>query len=156
MAMDKNAAKVLAELREDHRNMALMLNILERQSNRIYEGEEPDYELLQDIMHYMTVYPDAVHHPKEDRIYAELKAVRPDLSTGFERITMDHRHIAELSVRLRDDIAAINSGKPGKTKGGGLGCTALCEYAARSYAVGRAGPVQACRRNDPPGTQDTG
>jgi hemerythrin-like domain-containing protein len=114
--MENNAATVLAELRADHRNMALMLNILERQSNRIYEGEEPDYELLQDIMHYMTVYPDAVHHPKEDRIYAELKATRPDLSTGFERITMDHRHIAELSVKLRDDIAAINSGNPVRRK----------------------------------------
>jgi hemerythrin-like domain-containing protein len=110
--MDKNAANVLAELREDHKNMALMINLLERESNRIYEGAEPDYELLQDIMHYMTVYPDAVHHPKEDRLYAELKAVRPDLSTGFERITMDHRHIAELSVKLRDDIAAINAGNP--------------------------------------------
>ena len=110
--MEKNAAKVLAELRDDHRNMAIMLNLLERESNRIYDGDEPDYELLQDIMHYMTVYPDAVHHPKEDRLYAELKAFRPDLSTGFERITMDHRHIAELSIKLRDDIAAINAGSP--------------------------------------------
>ena len=115
-SMDKNAAKVLAELREDHKNMALMINLLERESNRIYAGEEPDYELLQDIMHYMTVYPDAVHHPKEDRLYAELKAVRPDLSTGFERITMDHRHIAELSLRLRDDIASINAGNPVRRK----------------------------------------
>mgnify|MGYP001819756596 FL=1 len=110
--MDKNAATVLAELREDHKNMALMINLLERESNRIYAGEEPDYELLHDVMHYMTVYPDAVHHPKEDRLYAELKAFRPDLSTGFERITMDHRHIAELSMKLRDDIAAINAGSP--------------------------------------------
>ena len=96
--------------------MALMLNILERQSNRIYDGDEPDYELLRDIMHYMTVYPDTVHHPKEDRIYAELKAARPDLSTGFERITMDHRHIAELSVKLRDDITAIIAGSPVERK----------------------------------------
>lgn len=110
--MDKNAAKVLAELREDHRNMALMINLLERESNRIYDGLEPDYELLHDVMHYMTVYPDAVHHPKEDRLYAELKAFRPDLSTGFERITMDHRHIADLSIKLRDDIASINAGNP--------------------------------------------
>lgn len=110
--MDKSAAAVLAELREDHLNMTLLLNVLERQSNRIYEGGEPDYELLHDIMHYMTVYPDAVHHPKEDRLYAELKAFRPDLSTGFERITMDHRHIADLSLKLRDDIACINSGNP--------------------------------------------
>ena len=110
--MEKDATTLLAELREDHRNMTLLLNILERESNRIYAGDEPDYELLQDIMQYMTVYPDAVHHPKEDRIYAELKAVRPDLSTGFERITMDHRHIADLSIKLRDDISAINAGSP--------------------------------------------
>jgi len=92
--------------------MALMINLLERESNLIYEGNEPDYELLHDIMHYMTVYPDAIHHPKEDRIYAELKAFRPDLSTGFDRITMDHRHIADLSLKLRDDIASINAGNP--------------------------------------------
>jgi len=110
--MEKDAATVLAELREDHRNMTLMVNLLERESNRIYEGKEPDYELLGDVMHYMTVYPDAVHHPKEDRLYAELRAVRPDLSIGFERITMDHRHIAELSVKLRDNIASINAGSP--------------------------------------------
>ncbi len=110
--MKQNAAAVLAELRTDHKNMALMVDLVERESNRIYEDAEPDFELLGDIMHYMTVYPDAVHHPKEDRLYAELKAVRPDLSVGFERITMDHRHIAELSMKLRDEIGAINAGSP--------------------------------------------
>ena len=107
--MNNNVANVLTELRQDHKNMGLMLNLLEQESNRLYVGDDPDFELLHDIMHYMTVYPDAVHHPKEDRIYAELKAVRPDLSVGFERITVDHRQIAELSIKLRDDIASINS-----------------------------------------------
>jgi hemerythrin-like domain-containing protein len=90
--------------------MSLMLNLLERESNLIYDGENPDFELLHDIMHYMTVYPDAVHHPKEDRLYAELKIVRPDLSKGFEGITMDHRNIADLSIRLKNELAAIDSG----------------------------------------------
>jgi hemerythrin-like domain-containing protein len=90
--------------------MALMLRLLEQESNLIYDGGDPDFELLHDVMHYMTVYPDAVHHPKEDRLYAELRIVRPDLSKGFERITMDHRHIAELSMTLKNDIAAVNSG----------------------------------------------
>ena len=107
--MDKNVANVLTELRQDHKNMGLMLNLLEQESNRLYDGGEPDFERLHDIMHYMTVYPDAVHHPKEDRIYAELKAIRPDLSVGFRRIRVDHRQIAELSIKLRDDIASINS-----------------------------------------------
>lgn len=108
--MDKNVAKLLAELRQDHKNMSLMLDLLEQESNRLFEGEDTDFELLHDIMHYMTVYPDAVHHPKEDRVYAELKAVRPDLSTGFDRITVDHRTIAELGIKLRNDIESVNSG----------------------------------------------
>jgi len=90
--------------------MSLMLNLLEQESNRLFDGDDTDFELLHDVMHYMTVYPDAVHHPKEDRIYAELKAVRPDLSIGFDRITVDHRNIAELSIRLRNDVASVNSG----------------------------------------------
>ena len=108
--MTNEVARILEELRQDHRNMALMLNVLERESNRAYKGENPDLELLHDIMHYMTIYPDAVHHPKEDRIYAELKVVRPDLSSGFTRITMDHRNIAEQGMKLRDDIAHAVAG----------------------------------------------
>lgn len=108
--MDQNVATVLAELRQDHKNMSLMLNLLELESNRLFDGEDTDFELLHDIMHYMTVYPDAVHHPKEDRIYAELKAVRPDLSIGFDRISVDHRHIAELGFKLRNDIESVTSG----------------------------------------------
>ena len=32
--MDKNVANVLAELRQDHKNMSLLLNLLEVESNR--------------------------------------------------------------------------------------------------------------------------
>lgn len=110
LAMENNVTKVLEQLRQDHKNMSLMLNLIERESNRLYDGEEPDYDLLHDVLHYMTVYPDAVHHPKEDRIYAELKSVRPDLASGFARITVDHRSIAEQGVLLRDRMAAISSG----------------------------------------------
>lgn len=89
--------------------MSVMLNLLERESNRLFDGDTTDFDLLHDVMEYMTVYPDAVHHPKEDRIYAELKAARPDLSAGFNRITVDHRNIEELGLKLRDDIANVKS-----------------------------------------------
>ncbi len=108
--MSNDVMEILGELRQDHKNMALLLDLLEHESNRIYEGEEPEYELIHDIMQYMTIYPDAVHHPKEDRLYAELKSVRPDLAAGFDRITLDHRNIAEKGLQLREDIESINSG----------------------------------------------
>lgn len=108
--MSNEIATVLDELRLDHRNMAVLLNYLERESEHVYGGGDADFELLHDIMQYMTVYPDAVHHPKEDRIYAELKAARPDLSQGLSRITGEHRDIAEQSLALRDKVAQVIAG----------------------------------------------
>ena len=108
--MSNNIKQILGELRQDHRNMTLLLNMIEQESNHIYEGGDSDFEVIRDVMHYMTVYPDAVHHPKEDRLYAELKAVRPDLSAGFDRITLDHRSISESGLRLRDELGAVGAG----------------------------------------------
>ncbi len=108
--MTDDVAKIVAELRQDHHNMRLLLDLIEREATLIYDGGSPDYDLLFDIMHYMTVYPDAVHHPKEDRIYSELRVVRPDLTAGFQRISMDHRDIAEAGRNIRDNIASIAAG----------------------------------------------
>ena len=108
--MSNDVTLVLAELRRDHKNMNLCLDVLEREANRMYDNELPDFELILDAMGYMTVYPDAVHHPKEDRLYAELKSVRPDLSRGFDRIADDHRRITEEGLELRGDLESITSG----------------------------------------------
>ena len=50
--------------------MAQLLMLLENQTEAIFSEDHSDLELMVDIMHYMTVYPDAVHHPKEDKLYA--------------------------------------------------------------------------------------
>ena len=69
-----------------------------------YKGEDPDFELVAEIMRYMTVYPDAVHHPKEDIIYTRLRNEREDLAEGLDDVTHDHEMIATLGGRLRDDV----------------------------------------------------
>lgn len=108
--MSDDIKTILDELRQDHRNMAVLMDLLEDQTQQVYDEGSPDFELMLEIMHYMTVYPDAVHHPKEDRIYAELKAARPDLSQGMSKITGEHREIAEHSVSLRDKLERVTVG----------------------------------------------
>lgn len=93
--------------------MALLLNLLEKESDAVYARGEPDLELMRDIMRYMSVYPDAVHHPKEDRLYAELRAARPDLAKGMAKITSEHRAIAEQSVALQRDLEVALFGEKG-------------------------------------------
>ena len=103
-------ADLLDDLREDHRNMSVMLDLLTNQINHIRDGERPDYELIHDIMRYLTVYSDAVHHPKEDLLYASMKAEQPDLEHDLERVGPEHREIAGRGEILRADVEAVASG----------------------------------------------
>lgn len=100
----------MLELREDHTNMSVVLDLLQDCIDRTIAGENPDFELIDDVMHYMTIYPDAVHHPKEDVVYAELQSKRPDLADGVGDVPEDHRQIAELGLQLRQDVAAVVAG----------------------------------------------
>jgi len=100
----------MTELREDHRNMAVVLNLMDGLVAQMDAGEHPDFELFDEIMRYMTVYPDAVHHPKEDIVYAQLRDKRPDLADDLDHVPDDHRDIAHLGTLLRDEIEAINAG----------------------------------------------
>lgn len=108
--MSKEITEIVRELREDHNNMRVLLDLLEQEANVLFAGDDPDYELLHNILHYMTTYPDAVHHPKEDLLYEEIRTVRPDLSQGFQRISMDHRNLADAGRVVRDKLAAISAG----------------------------------------------
>ena len=101
---------ILNDLHEDHRNMAVMLDLLARETEHIRDGEKPDYELIHDIMRYMTTYSDAVHHPKEDIIYSRLREEREDLADGLDDVSHDHELIATLGGRLRDDVEAVIAG----------------------------------------------
>ncbi len=109
-------ADLLTDLREDHRNMAVMLDLLQREAGHIRDGEEPDYELIHDIMRYLTVYSDAVHHPKEDLLFRAMRDGRPKLAVGLERVEPEHSEIAELGEALRNDVEAIASGTAAVTR----------------------------------------
>ncbi len=108
--METELRQLLAELRTDHRNMARVLDLMEQLVRTMESGGDPDFELFDEIMRYMTVYPDAVHHRKEDVVYEELRTQRPDLSEDLDSVPADHEEIANLGSQLRDEVEAIVAG----------------------------------------------
>lgn len=108
--MTSSAASILRDLREDHRNMDRLLDLLHAETDRIAGDEDVSFELLDDIMRYMLVYADAVHHPREDLVYAALQRDFPGMAEGLGRVEADHREIAKLGARLREEIAAVIAG----------------------------------------------
>jgi hypothetical protein len=52
--MTNAAAELLAGLRQDHRNMAILLRLWQDQIELIGDDKQPDFALLRDVMRNMT------------------------------------------------------------------------------------------------------
>ncbi|HZI83262.1 MAG TPA: hemerythrin domain-containing protein [Casimicrobiaceae bacterium] len=91
----------------DHANFAALLDLLERQLDLFHAGESPDYELMSDIMFYMSHYTDLVHHPREDLAFARIKQREPGVETVVDELSAQHavlkRSGADL-IRALEDI----------------------------------------------------
>ena len=79
-------SEIMRQLRDDHRNVALMMDLLERQLDAVHRMERADFDLMHDVMRYMTRYPDQVHHPKEDLMFERMGADEPGLARAIEDI----------------------------------------------------------------------
>ena len=104
--------EVLKELRQDHRNIESLLELVDAEAERISTGGEPDCELLKDIMQYMLVYSDGIHHPREDLVYQAMAKFSGELAQGLEGVEPDHHEIGQLGKALHRDIEAVLVGAP--------------------------------------------
>ncbi len=108
--MKNHVEQLMSSLPTDHRNMALLLDLLDVERERLAASGVPDYGLVQDIMLYMTEYPDVVHHPREDLIYRHLRSLHPDIDDDLMRVETDHRRIERSGIKLKTDIEAMSIG----------------------------------------------
>ena len=110
--MESEARTLMKELRQDHRNMSIVLDVLEDVVREASSGHDPDFELVDEIMRYMTVYPDAVHHPKENIIYEN--------SVGRQTSILDHlqrQGAMYMNCKVKISMIMVNS-----TKGQQMAC----------------------------------
>lgn len=98
---------VIQVLRQEHRNIARVLDALEHQVDRLAAGDRPDYELLQDIATYFCDYPDRCHHPKENAVFRQLQAKHPQVAKEIGDLDREHRDTGARAHRFRDNIQAI-------------------------------------------------
>ncbi|MCC7327218.1 MAG: hemerythrin domain-containing protein [Burkholderiales bacterium] len=97
----------LALWHAEHANFARLLDLLDDQLALFCGGATPDYELMLNIMFYMTRYSDVLHHPKEDLVFAKIKEREHATARTVDELTRQHallkRSGADL-VRHLDDI----------------------------------------------------
>ncbi|MDH3320149.1 MAG: hemerythrin domain-containing protein [Betaproteobacteria bacterium] len=95
----------------DHVRFARLLDLLEKEVTLFHSGEQPNYELMRDIVLWLRHYADGVHHPREDVAFERMVLRDPSLRIAVNRLLQEHRIIAHagesLLTRLED---AANGG----------------------------------------------
>jgi hemerythrin-like domain-containing protein len=87
--------EVLDELLREHKSVASVLNVLERQVQIFETGGRPDYELIEAAVEYFLGFPDRCHHPKEDLVFARLRQRDPDAARKVGDLAAAHVALAE-------------------------------------------------------------
>jgi hemerythrin-like domain-containing protein len=114
----------IAIWRAEHSNFAKLLNLLEGQLDLFHKGESPDYDMMLDIMFYMTHYSDVMHHPREDMALARIMERERDAAPIVNELSAQHARLKtcgnELVQALEDIINGSISSRehvesPGRT-----------------------------------------
>lgn len=96
----------LAGWHSEHARFSHLLDILDAQVESFHRGEQPNYELMRDIVYYLRSYADEVHHAREDVAFARLVKRSPAMSCVVQRLLQEHRVItvagAEFLQRLEE------------------------------------------------------
>ena len=101
----------IAAWHTEHAYFAQLLRLLRREIDVIHAGEDPNYELMVDILSYLHEYADRVHHPREDVAFARLARHCPDMKVVLGRLEQEHRVIETAGIELLSRIEAAVGGE---------------------------------------------
>ena len=87
-----------------------MLDLIEQEVDAFHAGEDPDFELLRMIVHYLRHYPDRFHHPREDVAFTLLVERDPQLQLRIARRMQEHVVIAASGEELLNCLEGILAG----------------------------------------------
>ena len=99
------------KLRKEHVNFKKLLDLLDAQLDHLHSGEPPDYQLMADILYYMTQYSDIIHHPIEEAIFALLAARESSEVENVTELTKQHYTLGESGARFYEKLENIINGE---------------------------------------------
>jgi hemerythrin-like domain-containing protein len=103
---------LIDSLRRDHTNMELLLKVLEQEIAVFDRSDRPDFDIIEGIVDYFRSYPAQCHHPKEDLLFAELKARDPEGAAGIIDIEAEHGQAARRLERFARLVGEVLDDQP--------------------------------------------
>ena len=101
---------IMEQLKADHGNVSRLLATLEKQMKVVHDEENADFELMHDIMVYMTHYPDRTHHPMEDLVFQKLSSRDSSADRVVTQLEREHAGLAEKGNRFMEMLRHVVDG----------------------------------------------
>jgi len=96
----------IQQWKTEHANYRRLLDLLETLTQRFSGSDRPEYELMSDIIYYMTQYPDRFHHPREDIAFKALVERDSEAQRLVDEVAGQHVDIAQSGATLSADLSA--------------------------------------------------
>ena len=107
---------MMTTLLAEHRHMAIILKVLEKQLALIEADGNLDTHVLYETLYYMTEYPDRFHHPREDAIFQRAAQLSARLADEVDTLQRDHDKMAESGKKVLQAIVDWRQGKHDTSK----------------------------------------
>ncbi len=98
---------LMTRLEREHAGLGPVLDLLEALLNRFNRGDEPDYELMCELLEYIIDYADQVHHPAEELVFDRIVEVGGQDYPVLVRLRQQHQGLDQLNRRFRESLEGI-------------------------------------------------
>ena len=92
--------RVVQRLFAEHRYLGALVQVLTTKSSTHHRARVGDLYLLRDVVAYLQDYPDHVHHPTEELLFARVLLHKPALQGLVARLRRDHDELAQENRRV--------------------------------------------------------
>jgi nucleotide-binding universal stress UspA family protein/hemerythrin-like domain-containing protein len=105
----------ISVLRDEHRTIATVCNGLRRVAAQARSGEAVDFAFLEALLRYLLLFPEVLHHPKEEGyLFAALAARTDEAAELLARLAHEHREGSALLDGLVKRAARWREGGGGE------------------------------------------
>jgi nucleotide-binding universal stress UspA family protein/hemerythrin-like domain-containing protein len=108
---DWEKIEALAIVRDEHRSLAAVAHGLEFLTREARDhGRPPRFDLLRAIVSYLRIFPEALHHPKEDAyLFRRLRQRTPEFNETLDLLERQHVEGRALVDALEQSVSCYEA-----------------------------------------------
>lgn len=113
--MSDSKSVAIGTIRSEHRSLAAVINNMKAVLQEVRAGRmSMDYPLFWTMVHYIDVFPNRFHHPKEDDwLFAKLKLRTAEADALIDTLQAQHKGEAIVLAEIRRTLGNAEAGVDG-------------------------------------------